>query len=100
MEQEYPKKFNLPDAQFEAYYRKPKPQRIYSHLRMVLSPEGEIILLDKQDRSKWNSQLIEEGNNYMNRAAFGNSRPSGLLGLTTIDSDAPPMRPMSDTCST
>jgi len=43
VEQEYPKKFNLPDAQFEAYYRKPKPQRIYSHLRMVLSPEGEIL---------------------------------------------------------
>ncbi len=38
-----------------------------------LTEEGEIILLDKQDRSKWNTALIEEGNAYMNRAAFGNS---------------------------
>jgi hypothetical protein len=43
VEQEYPKKFNLSDAQYEAYYEKPKPQRIYSHMRMVLSPEGEIL---------------------------------------------------------
>jgi hypothetical protein len=43
IEQEYPKKFNLPDAQYEAYYGKPKPARIYSHTRMVLSPEGEIL---------------------------------------------------------
>jgi hypothetical protein len=43
VEQQYPKKFNLPDAQYEAYYLKPKPQRIYSHTRMVLSPEGEIL---------------------------------------------------------
>jgi hypothetical protein len=43
IEQEYPKKFNLTDAQFEAYYNKPKPQRIYSHVRMALSPQGEII---------------------------------------------------------
>jgi hypothetical protein len=43
VEQEYPKKFNLSDAQFEAYYLKPKPQRIYSHTRMVLSPQGEML---------------------------------------------------------
>jgi RNA polymerase sigma factor (sigma-70 family) len=36
-----------------------------------LSAEGEIILLDKQDRSKWNYNLILEGNSYMNKAAFG-----------------------------
>ncbi|MEO8147662.1 MAG: sigma-70 family RNA polymerase sigma factor [Bacteroidia bacterium] len=38
-----------------------------------LTKEGEIILLPKQDRSKWNYELINEGNNYMNKAAFGNS---------------------------
>jgi hypothetical protein len=43
VEQEYPKKFNLSDAQYEAYYLKPKPQRIYSHTRMVMSPDGEIL---------------------------------------------------------
>jgi hypothetical protein len=43
VEQEYPKKFNLSDAQYEAYYGKPKPQRIYSHTRMVLSPEGALL---------------------------------------------------------
>jgi hypothetical protein len=43
VEQEYPRKFNLPDAQYQAYYRTPKPDRIYSHLRMVLTPEGEVL---------------------------------------------------------
>jgi len=37
-----------------------------------LTPEGEIILLPYQDRSKWNKELIELGNEYMNKAAFGN----------------------------
>jgi RNA polymerase sigma factor (sigma-70 family) len=37
-----------------------------------LTPEGEIILLPMQDRSKWVLALIKEGNDYMNRAAFGN----------------------------
>ena len=36
-----------------------------------ITSEGEIILLSMQDRTKWNRQLIEEGNGYMNRAAFG-----------------------------
>ncbi len=44
IEQEYPKKFNLPDAQYEAYYLKPKPDRIYSHTRMILSADGGQIL--------------------------------------------------------
>lgn len=35
--------------------------------------EGEIILLPMQDRGKWNKVLIEEGNMYMNKAAFGNA---------------------------
>ncbi len=36
-----------------------------------LTAEGEIILLPMQDRKKWNTSLIEEGNEYMNKAAFG-----------------------------
>jgi RNA polymerase sigma factor (sigma-70 family) len=36
-----------------------------------LSPEGEIILLPRQDRSQWNHALIHEGNEYLNKAAFG-----------------------------
>jgi hypothetical protein len=43
VEQEYPKKFNLSNAQYQAYFLKPKPDRIYSHLRMVLSPDGEML---------------------------------------------------------
>lgn len=39
--------------------------------RSRLTPEGEIILLPNQDRSKWNSDLIALGNYYMNRAANG-----------------------------
>ncbi len=41
-----------------------------------ISPEGEIILLAQQDRSQWNRQLIEEGNNWMNKAASGDSLSS------------------------
>ncbi|HET7116364.1 MAG TPA: sigma-70 family RNA polymerase sigma factor [Hanamia sp.] len=37
-----------------------------------LTSAGEIILLTKQDRSKWDFNLIVEGNRYMNIAAFGN----------------------------
>lgn len=37
-----------------------------------LTAEGEIILLPHQERSKWNLELIELGNKYMNMAAFGN----------------------------
>ena len=36
-----------------------------------LTTQGEIILLPLQDRSKWNQALINEGNVYMNKAAFG-----------------------------
>ena len=36
-----------------------------------LTTEGEIILLPMQDRKKWNTTLINEGNEYMNKAAFG-----------------------------
>ncbi len=38
-----------------------------------LTTEGEIILLPYQDRTKWNKDLIILGNEYMNRAAFGDS---------------------------
>jgi RNA polymerase sigma-70 factor (ECF subfamily) len=37
-----------------------------------LTTEGEMILLSLQDRTKWNRQLVDEGNAYMNKAAFGN----------------------------
>ncbi|MBL0103199.1 MAG: RNA polymerase subunit sigma-24 [Bacteroidetes bacterium] len=36
-----------------------------------LTTEGEIILLPYQDRSKWNMELVNRGNEYMNKAAFG-----------------------------
>lgn len=36
-----------------------------------ISAEGEIILLALQDRTKWNPVLIKEGNDYMNKSAFG-----------------------------
>ncbi len=37
-----------------------------------LTTEGEIILLPMQDRTKWDATLIAFGNEYMNKAAFGN----------------------------
>jgi RNA polymerase sigma factor (sigma-70 family) len=45
----------------------------YSRIDSRSNDEGEIILLSQQDRSKWNRQLIVEGNEYMNKAAYGNS---------------------------
>lgn len=38
-----------------------------------LTTEGEIILLPDQDRKQWNWNLIAEGNDFMNKAAFGNT---------------------------
>jgi RNA polymerase sigma-70 factor (ECF subfamily) len=40
------------------------------------SPEGEIILLPYQDRSKWDQSLIREGSHYMDKASFGNALTS------------------------
>jgi len=37
-----------------------------------LTLDGEIILLPMQDRKKWDSTLIQKGNEYMSKAAFGN----------------------------
>jgi RNA polymerase sigma factor (sigma-70 family) len=36
-----------------------------------IDEQGEIILLAQQDRSKWNRQLIAAGNDFLNKAAFG-----------------------------
>lgn len=37
-----------------------------------LDEQGEIVLLEDQDRSTWNSELIRFGLDYLNRAASGN----------------------------
>jgi len=42
-----------------------------ARLESRISAEGEIILLDQQDRSSWDRELIAEGNAFMNRAAVG-----------------------------
>ncbi len=42
-----------------------------SRINGRLSDEGEIILLAQQDRSKWDQDLIRQGNDLMNQAAFG-----------------------------
>ena len=36
-----------------------------------LTTDGEIILLPMQDRTKWDTALIEKGNEYLGRSAFG-----------------------------
>lgn len=43
-----------------------------SRIDSRLSMDGDIILLPLQDRTKWNRQLIQEGNDYLDRAATGN----------------------------
>ncbi|WP_109300479.1 RNA polymerase sigma factor [Aquimarina sp. AU474] len=37
-----------------------------------LGPKGELILLHKQDRTQWDVDLINSGEQYLNRASFGN----------------------------
>jgi RNA polymerase sigma factor (sigma-70 family) len=38
-----------------------------------LDENGDIVLLREQDRSRWNSRLIMEGNEYMDKSAFGDA---------------------------
>ncbi|HYG49500.1 MAG TPA: sigma-70 family RNA polymerase sigma factor [Flavobacteriales bacterium] len=42
-----------------------------ARLNARLTGNGEIILLENQDRSKWDREMIDIGNYYMNRSAFG-----------------------------
>jgi RNA polymerase sigma-70 factor (ECF subfamily) len=44
-----------------------------ARLNSRLTRDGEIILLSEQDRSTWDEALIEQGNEFMDKAAFGNS---------------------------
>ncbi len=37
-----------------------------------ITEEGELILLSDQDRSIWDSELVRIGDDYLNKAAFGN----------------------------
>lgn len=43
-----------------------------SRFESRLSTEGEIILLEEQDRNKWNSELIKIGLHYLNKSSEGN----------------------------
>lgn len=38
-----------------------------------LTKDGELVLLPKQDRTKWDTTLIHSGEQYLNKAAFGNT---------------------------
>ncbi len=44
-----------------------------SRINSRINLHGEIILLAQQDRSKWDRQLIIEGNDFLNKAAFGDN---------------------------
>lgn len=49
---------------------------MYFHAARIdsrIDDSGNIMLLWEQDRSKWNQQMIREGNNFLNKAAFGDS---------------------------
>jgi hypothetical protein len=43
VEEEYPKRFNLPDEQYMAYYGRPKDYYTYCHTRYVFTPLGEVL---------------------------------------------------------
>jgi RNA polymerase sigma-70 factor (ECF subfamily) len=45
----------------------------YARTESRLNEDGELILLEDQDRSLWNRELIKEGNAYLNQAAFGDT---------------------------
>ncbi|GAA4276432.1 sigma-70 family RNA polymerase sigma factor [Aquimarina mytili] len=38
-----------------------------------LTTEGELILLSKQDRTQWDTVIIQSGKKYLNKAAFGDT---------------------------
>ncbi|MEP7109315.1 MAG: sigma-70 family RNA polymerase sigma factor [Ferruginibacter sp.] len=42
-----------------------------SRINSRINKQGEIILLAQQDRTLWNRHLIAEGNDFLNKAAFG-----------------------------
>ncbi len=49
---------------------------MYYHAARIdsrIGPGGEIILLSSQDRGKWDRSLIARGNEYLDKAAFGDS---------------------------
>lgn len=43
VEVEYPKKLNIPDDRYLAYYGRPKEYRKYYHTRFVVNPQGDIL---------------------------------------------------------
>lgn len=47
-----------------------------------LTEEGELIILQKQDRSKWNKELISAGQHYLNKASYGKKISSYHLEAT------------------
>jgi hypothetical protein len=55
IEEEYAKKFNLPDKQFEAYYGKPKQPHSYYQLRYIYSPTGELM----QTQPNWFTAQVQ-----------------------------------------
>jgi hypothetical protein len=43
IEEEYPKRLNLPDAQYQAYYHKPKAFHSYYNVRFVMDSQGKAL---------------------------------------------------------
>jgi hypothetical protein len=71
VEVEYPKKFNIPDAQYEAYYGKPKEFHPYYHTRFIMTPQGEV-LTQYDSWFKYEGQLAVADNPRLMADAYRN----------------------------
>jgi hypothetical protein len=97
VEEEYPKKFNLPDAQYEAYYGKPKDFHKYCHTRFVLTPQGQLL----QSQPTWfvyqsqigirdNPRLMSDAHRSQPFIPAGLLNPSrGASSTTPLDNSSP-----------
>jgi hypothetical protein len=102
VEEELPKKFNLPDPQYQAYYNKPKDVHKYCHVRFVLTPDGEILKeqpiwlrYTAQTQMLDNPRLLADAKH--NHRPIGSSVRSASGGVMTPGtfSEIPPLAPLA-----
>jgi hypothetical protein len=84
VEQEFAKKYNIPDDQYQAYYGKPKEPRVYSHVRFVLTPEGRVT----QSQPNWLSYQYRLGVCDNPRLMADSRRNRSFLAVGSGSSDA------------
>jgi hypothetical protein len=102
VEEELPKKFNLPDAEYEAYYNKPKDVHKYCHVRFVLTPDGELL----KEQPIWlryaaqmqmldNPRLLSDASHRHRPLGTRDGSASGGVAMPGTISEVPALVPVS-----